>query len=264
MEREGVLVHFHGQKEIENYLLCRHALCRAVKKPVRRRTGHEPLDVEAILDLAFEAVTAPLRAQCSGQYVARYCDFHRPHGKDQTTLASDAIAVFDQKWDSMDTRLQIVPGKDVLGGLRKRVQDEYQVSLTDFLDAFRPEDVASDLAILVRTLDGFRASPTKQLRTIQRHLRCRVFSVRPRRIPRRAPPIRTAGAAAALPADVRRSSPRRFSGVQMGMIRIGGRGARGRPSTGPADRRGRRARRSTPRAAAPDRPASASARGVPP
>ena len=160
MEREGVLAHFHSRKEVENYLLHPPALSRAIAAQVRRRFGHDAANVEANLDAALLSITDPLRADCSGQYVAGYCRFHRHSGKDDATVASAATATFDQKWARLGTRLEIVPGKRVLSELRTWLQLEYDVTMTDYqiLDAFRREDVAADLADLLVTLDTFRAA----------------------------------------------------------------------------------------------------------
>ena len=160
MEKEGVLAHFHSRKEVENYLLHPPALSRAIAAQVRRRFGHDAANVEANLDAALLSITDPLRADCSGQYVAGHCRFHRHSGKDDATVASAATATFDQKWARLGTRLEIVPGKRVLSELRTWLQLEYDVTMTDYqiLDAFRREDVAADLADLLVTLDTFRAA----------------------------------------------------------------------------------------------------------
>ena len=100
-----------------------------------------------------------MRADCSGQLVASFCVFHKHSSKDQGTLASEVMAMFDEKWVEMDTRLEIVPGKRVLKELRTWVQSEYGISLTDFqiLDAYRVGDVAPDMAELVKKLQEFSA-----------------------------------------------------------------------------------------------------------
>ncbi|MCY3789410.1 MAG: hypothetical protein OXH63_11545, partial [Gemmatimonadetes bacterium] len=111
------------------------------------------------LDQRLYAITNPMRADCGGQLVASYCEFHKHKGKDQGTLASEATAIFDEKWTELDTRLEIVPGKRVLKEIRTWLQEEYGITLTDFqiLKAYRAEDVPPDMARLVASLDEFRA-----------------------------------------------------------------------------------------------------------
>ena len=159
MESRRVLAHFHRRKEIENYLLCPIVLGRAVGKLIRQRTGKEAPNVRSTLEDALRTVTDSYRAHCSGQYVAGFCRFHASKGRDQAALASEATAFFDRRWETMETRLEIVPGKLVLKKLRKILQGEYQITITDFqiLDSFRREDVPSDLVDLIQNLDKFRA-----------------------------------------------------------------------------------------------------------
>lgn len=158
MREDDVIAHFHCRKEIENYLLCRPVLVRALKAQMRRKRVEAPTDLEVRLDQALDTITKPMRATCSGQLVANYCRFHEHSGRDPGTLASAATALFDQKWAEIDTRLEIVPGKRVLRELRTWVQDEYGITVTDFqiLDAYRVGDVAPDMARLVASLDEFR------------------------------------------------------------------------------------------------------------
>ena len=159
MQEDDVVAHFHGRKEVENYLLCRPALIRALRAQMRRKHVEAPSNLEVRLDQALDTITKPMRAACSGQLVTNYCRFHEHSRKDSSTLASAATALFDQKWAEIDTRLEIVPGKRVLKELRTMVQREYGITVTDFqiLEAYRVEDVPPDMARLIASLDEFRA-----------------------------------------------------------------------------------------------------------
>ena len=159
MQEDDVVAHFHSRKEIENYLLCRPALVRALRAQMRRKHVEAPSNLEVRLDQALDTITKPMRAACSGQLVTNYCRFRAHSGTDPGTLASAATALFDQKWAEIDTRLEIVPGKRVLKELRTMVQREYGITVTDFqiLEAYRVEDVPPDMARLIASLDQFRA-----------------------------------------------------------------------------------------------------------
>lgn len=159
MEENDIFANFHSRKEIENYLLRRQPLCRTIRRLIRRRTGEEEPNVDSMLNDTLRQITSQLKADCSGQYVSSFCRFHEHSGQDQATLASRAIAVFDSKWERIETRLEIVPGKQVLKTLRSSLQDKYQISLTDYeiISSFRKEDVPNDLVALIQRLDEFRA-----------------------------------------------------------------------------------------------------------
>ena len=164
MEHEGVISHFHDRKEIENYLLCLPALGRALHAQIFLRKGKVSSNLDLYLRETIQAITDDaLRAKCSGQYVTSFCRFHVRSGRHQADLAAEATAAFDQKWTSIETRLKIVPGKQVLRSLRKEIQKKYKVTLTDFriINSFRKQEVPTDLVGLIERLDDFRSKATR-------------------------------------------------------------------------------------------------------
>jgi hypothetical protein len=83
------------------------------------------------------------------------------HSKnDQATTTAETIRWFDDRWNVLEERLRIVPGKQVIRQLRDQIQERWQVNLTDIriIDTFRREEVATDLVEFARRLDAFRAS----------------------------------------------------------------------------------------------------------
>lgn len=160
LEREISLAHFHRRKEIENYLLLPGVLDRAIKKAIEdrvKRTGEKidnTLDVRELLN----RITLTEEESLSGQYVARYCGYFRSGGKDQATLTSEALMLFNKKWKDLDSRLTIVSGKTVLRTLRTECQERFGITLTNLriVDAFTREEVPTDLVLLLERLEQFR------------------------------------------------------------------------------------------------------------
>ena len=161
LEREIKFVHVHMRKEVENYLLVPGVLRRAANRAIKertRRTGeiiNNGFDIVNILN----SITRNFRSYCSGQYISKYCEYFRSSGKDQATLTTEALERFDRKWAALDSRLEIVAGKDVLKAVRERFQEDYCVTLTDFriIDCYRREEIPRDLMGLLRQLDSFRS-----------------------------------------------------------------------------------------------------------
>jgi len=98
-----------------------------------------------------------------GQYVGRRVEYFRKTGKDASTLVAEAFADFEKKWQELDTRLEMVPGKSVLADVRKLIQDRYSVSMTDYriISAYKPAEVPSDLRKCFTELDEFRCLATR-------------------------------------------------------------------------------------------------------
>ena len=161
LEGEISFAHFHDRKEIENYLLSPEILDRALKKALEertRRTGEPSRDGLDISD-TLESITQELESECSGQYIGKYCTYLKSTGRDQATLATEAVRIFNNKWSRMESRLGIVPGKKVLRAVRDRLRESHGITLTDWriVDCYKREEVPEDLARLIRQLDEFRS-----------------------------------------------------------------------------------------------------------
>ena len=153
-------VHIHERKELENYLLSPEALDRAVQRVLReraRRTGEElPKGVDVVQLL--EEITNGHKQSVTSQLIAKRSEFLRSTGIDMGTLAKEAMRDVDARWENLDSRLEIVSGKEVLKEFREQLSEQYSISLTDFriIDEFRGEEVPEDLARFLAELEDFR------------------------------------------------------------------------------------------------------------
>lgn len=150
----------HRRKEIENYLLVPAVLQRGIERSVadHARRRNEPVpEVWSVRDVLHE-ITKPSRNQIQGQLIAKRATYFQRTGKDQATIASDAISLFEEQWEDLDTRMAVVPGKETLAAFRKRVQEDYSITLTDFriIDNFQRDEIPGDLLALLEQLEGFR------------------------------------------------------------------------------------------------------------
>ena len=66
----------------------------------------------------------------------------------------------ESRWANIDTRMSLVPGKDVLSRFRQRIQDLHGVTLTDarIVDSMNLGDIPADMVALLTELDGFRTA----------------------------------------------------------------------------------------------------------
>jgi predicted ATPase len=156
------LVHFHQRKEIENYLLVPDVLERALSKSVAdriRRTGVKP-EVTETISAILERVTVPLKGAVQAQYIAKRTKYLEHSPIDPATITAETIEWFEKKWENHQTRVEIVPGKEVLSAIREQVQSQYGVSLTDvrIVDEFRPDEIPADLRQLLHRLDRYRTA----------------------------------------------------------------------------------------------------------
>jgi len=150
------------RKEIENYLLIPTVLERAVARALAedsRRTGVTKPNYKAMAEI-LEEITNPMKSELQGQYIARRTEYLRNTPKDAATITKETIEDFEEKWNNLDRRIEIIAGKKTLGNLIGYLQLNYGVNLTHgkIIAAFDESEVPSDLGRLLRDLNAFRTA----------------------------------------------------------------------------------------------------------
>jgi hypothetical protein len=156
------LAHIHRRKELENYTLVPAAIGAAIAQRVaerRQRTGTSTgvgEDMSALLI----SLTDAMRPMVFGQYLARRSVTERTQrpGLDPATINEAVMRDFDGLWSNLESRLALVPGKDVLSLLNQRLQERYEISISALaiVNAMAPNDIPGDLRALIDSLESFR------------------------------------------------------------------------------------------------------------
>lgn len=159
--KQGFVVHVHGRKELENYLLDSSALARAVDARLSekaRRSGDDkkPLpDCKALVEQAMGEVKHGVFAQLQ----ARESEYRRKKspGLDQATVTAEVSKRFEELWATEHGRLALVPGKEVLARVNTLLQEAVGVSVSDGQIAaqFAPSGIHSDIRDLMEALTTF-------------------------------------------------------------------------------------------------------------
>ena len=158
LEKSLAYAHILYRKEVENYLLLPQVLDRAITLEVQRRRDRgslieSPEPAAVILAL----VTEEFRLEIESLYVGKRLEYRQ--GPAQPTR-EQLLAEFARRWDQLDVRLGLVPGKRVFSRFLDYCQDRFRFSLskTAVLSAFRRDDVPFELFQVVKELDNFRAA----------------------------------------------------------------------------------------------------------
>lgn len=145
------------KKEIENYLFQPEAISRAIKKKLTDRgktaTSLEAVDIEALLMQLSESLKNRVQSQlviATQQFERRKHPEHHP-----STVSEKAMDEFDSEWTVFNTRMGLVPGKDVLSLLNHHFQTTYQCALTNgaIVDAFPLLGVWPEISALLKKID---------------------------------------------------------------------------------------------------------------
>jgi len=162
LEKSLSFVHVHLRKELENYLLDPGCLQRALLAALHDRSRREANPLPSIdpIDAELMQITEKHRSAVSSQRIGKEIDFRRSTGTklDSSTLHAQASASFDTQWSTLDGRLRIVSGKDVLAELRGSISAKYGVSLPDsrIVSSMKEDEMPLDLLELLKKLETFR------------------------------------------------------------------------------------------------------------
>lgn len=145
-----------GRKEIENYLLSERALIAAVGKRLKARD----IDFEESLVRAqVVSVSEKFRGDVHAQIVANTLTYERRINSRQddsqtVRLCSEA---FDVKWNDLESRFSIIPGKQYISDLSSDLQKTYGTTITEnmIFEELRASEFAPELVTVLQTIEDF-------------------------------------------------------------------------------------------------------------
>jgi len=154
--------HIHSRKELENFLLVPEAIERAIAARIaeqNRRTGGRAAFSEDIKALLL-SLTEPIKHDVQAQFLKRRLPYAKALNRalDESNITSKLLAAFDEKWAGLNTRLDLVPGKEVLSRLNAHLQKVCGAALTPTLiiDAMKQSEVPTEMKSIVVSLNSFR------------------------------------------------------------------------------------------------------------
>lgn len=154
-------VSIHERKEIENFLLIPPAINRAAAHRVADRSERGgkaqkyAMDAEELL----EEFATKRKSYVTAQLLANRRQFERSHapGLHEATINESALLEFESAWQTLESRLQVVPGKEAFSYVNQRFQQEYSISVTvtGVIDAMTAAEVPTEMKTLIDNLTEF-------------------------------------------------------------------------------------------------------------
>ena len=101
-----------------------------------------------------------LKNQVQARIVASRQQFERDSksGLHTVTISEAAMNEFDKKWESVENRMKIVPGKEVFSALNAHLQSKYKIALSPIfvVESFLRDEISPQIADLLGKLDELR------------------------------------------------------------------------------------------------------------
>jgi energy-coupling factor transporter ATP-binding protein EcfA2 len=161
----ATLAHIHDRKEIENYLLIPTAIDRAIRKRLSERvhrTGSVAKFDEDVIGILDE-LSNTLKNRVNAQFMSRRGVYIKAtHSElDGASINKIMLDDFDRLWTDLESRLKIIPGKELLSALNDYLQSKYSITLTQtsIIRAMTNNEIPDEITCLLNKLESFRKQP---------------------------------------------------------------------------------------------------------
>lgn len=154
-------LHKLHRKELENYLLVPAGLDRAIARAIEdnvARGGIAPSSVDPAAD-TLRRLSDPLKSEILAKYAGAAIDYASGSTPKATnTLTKAAVDDFESKWASLNSRIDLLPGKQLLSMFNADIQKRYKVQVTPRLivGSLHKNEIPMDMQRLLRDLESFR------------------------------------------------------------------------------------------------------------
>lgn len=154
-------VHIHSCKEIENHLFVPSAIIRSINKQIEDRNLRSTKTIqfkESITDLLLK-ITDDMEAALYGQWSKQRGQSFKASspGADDATINMSIFKEFREIWSSLESRLKLVSGKELLSKLNQYLQSTYSVSITPtgIIESMSTSEVPIEIVEIIEMLDQF-------------------------------------------------------------------------------------------------------------
>ncbi|MFT3883364.1 MAG: AAA family ATPase [Gemmatales bacterium] len=158
------IVAIHKRKEIENFLLVPSAIDRAASRRISdqaTRSGKK-MEYTACAKEVLEQFADGKKEAVTAQYLSGRRAFERARstGAHDATLSESVLKECGRAWQSFESQMLLIPGKEALSAINQRLQSVYGVSITPtaIIDAMHVEEVPTEMTKLIETIEQFANS----------------------------------------------------------------------------------------------------------
>jgi energy-coupling factor transporter ATP-binding protein EcfA2 len=151
----------HDRKELENFVLHPAVLERAIRRRLTEmeKRGSNVRFTEDVSSLLLR-LSESMKNAVQAQVLASRTQFERASqsGLHLATISEATMNDFDAKWGVLESRLRLVPGKEMMSALNDYLQSTLKIafSTTALVDSFNKQDVSPFLSTVLFKLDDMR------------------------------------------------------------------------------------------------------------
>jgi hypothetical protein len=162
LQKFNYFAHIHSCKEIENFLLIPNAIDRAIKQKLveRNRRGGTEISFEESVSEILKKLSNPLKNKLLAKYQSERFDHEKAENPDldKSTITEAILEDFEAKWNDLNRRFKLLPGKEFISEINKYLQEHYKVSITHagIVSSMKKEEVPKEIEEIISKIDSLR------------------------------------------------------------------------------------------------------------
>lgn len=165
LEKINSFAHIHSCKEIENFLIVPLAIEKAITERLNENNSRsgKAIEFKEDIDELLGKISDDFKHSTQAQLQTHQFRFEK--SKDpkihDSTIIEKILIDFELKWENLEERFKMLPGKDFLSALNKYLQENYSVSITqgNIINHMQKGAIPNELKSLIEQIDIFRKSP---------------------------------------------------------------------------------------------------------
>lgn len=148
-EKKELNLHIWNRKEIENYLLVPEVICRIIENRADETISIETSKINEVIDTICNDLYYETFDNISNEY--------RKSNRDKQEKANEETRkLMDEHWDSIDNKLKMVSGKEVISRLSKWSQEVFSVSFSSgtIVREMKAEEIDSEICSVIESIEN--------------------------------------------------------------------------------------------------------------
>lgn len=165
LEKSNLFARIHSCKEIENFLLIPSVIEKALIERIselNKRTEKTIVFNENIIELLTQ-ISEGFKYKTQALLQTHQFKFEKSKDlkKADSTIVEQILKDFQEKWEDLNIRLKMLPGKEFLSALNKYLQEKYSISISlgNIVNHLQTTTIPEELKILIQEIDRFRKTP---------------------------------------------------------------------------------------------------------
>ena len=168
LKKGNYFAHIHSCKEIENFLLIPESIEKAIKIRINERNKRigKSKTFDGKINKILKTISDDYKHKTQAQLQSHRLRYEKRLNPriDESAIIENILREFENRWNNINNRLKIVPGKEFISTLNQFLQENYKITVTNanIINSITNSNMPIELKKIIEKIDKFRQEPVNQ------------------------------------------------------------------------------------------------------